>query len=814
MADVLIAGIGVENCAYSFDDLFSFEVPPALVPDVAVGKRVLVPFGRSNTLRQGFVFTLEKGAPDEGRPLKRVSSVLDAEALLTDETVKLARYLREQTFCTYFTAARAMLPGGMCLRTERVYSLPERPAPEALTIAEREVVSLLAASKKGEREGALMKKLGLGDDAVLKALLKRGVIRSETDAFGGVNALSVKMVRLTGEVPPEIPLTAKQRQVTELLETFDTATVREISYYTGCSDAVVRALVKKGICELYDAPVWRVPEGAAAAKPAKKAVLSAKQKKAYETLLAAYERGQGETALLYGVTGSGKTNVYLSLIDRVLADGKNAIVLVPEISLTSQTYTIFRERYGDEVAILHSALSLGERRDAFFRIRSGDVRVVIGTRSAVFSPLANVGVIVIDEEQAHTYKSEMAPRYDARNAARFRAAYHGALLVLASATPSVETFAKASSGAYLFCELPERYGDAVLPAVTVVDTSSKENVAPGAAISLPLANALRETLSRKEQSILLVNRRGFNTFVACQACKHVLSCPNCSISLTYHSANHRLMCHYCGYSVPFTDTCPECGDKNVRYSGFGTQRVEQELKILLPEARILRMDADTTTAKNAHEKALTAFANEQYDVLIGTQMVAKGLDFPKVSLVGIVFADSELYNDDFRSAENTFDLITQVVGRAGRAEIAGRAFIQTQAPDNEILRLAARQDYKTFFQQEFLMRKAMTYPPFCDVCEIGFSAETETLAASAAAFFMKTLERLNNEEYSRKLIALGPLAPKLMRVNRLYRQKILIKCKNEARLRALISAALRLTAAEKAYKNVSAWAVLNPESTA
>ncbi len=813
MTDALIAKIGVENCAYHYDELYSFFVPQALAEKVAVGARVLVPFGKGNAVRQGFVFALTREDPGE-TPLKEIRAVLDDTPVLSDETVRLAEYLREQTFCTYFGAARAMLPGGMCMRTEKVYALLRRDLDfSALSPAMLQVVTFLNASKTGVRESVLLKKLGLQDDAVLKALVKKGVIGYEADAFGGVNALSVKMVRLTGELPEDAVLTPKQRQVYELLETFGTATVKEVGYYTGCTDAVVKALVRKGICELYDAPVWRIPESAASDAPVPKPVLSEKQKQVFDTLYDAYRRGRGETALLYGVTGSGKTNVYLSLIDQVLADGKNVIVLVPEISLTSQTFSIFQRRYGDLVTILHSALSLGERRDAFFRIKNGDVRVVIGTRSAIFSPLANIGAIVIDEEQAHTYKSEMSPRYDARAVARFRAAYHNALLVLASATPSIESYARAKSGAYLLCELPERYGSAVLPGVTVVDTSRPENANRMSALSVPLTEALRETLAKKEQSILLVNRRGYNTFVACQSCKHVLTCPNCSISLTYHSANGRLMCHYCGYSEPFRDTCPICADKNIRYSGFGTQRVEQELKSLLPDARILRMDADTTTAKNAHEKALSAFANEQYDILIGTQMVAKGLDFPKVSLVGIISADNELYSDDFRSAENTFDLITQVIGRAGRASIAGRAFIQTQAPDNAILQLAAKQDYTTFFEQEIGMRKAMTYPPFCDLCEIGFSADGEATVKNAAAAFFESLVRLNTEEYGLRLIALGPLQPKVAKVNRLYRQKILIKCKNNARLRELISRTLKLLAVDKAYRQVYTYAVINPVST-
>lgn len=818
MRCVQIANIGVENCAYSFDSLFSYLIPPALSGDVCEGIRVLVPFGNGNTIRQGFVFSVVSADEGTASSYKSIISVLDPQPLLDPEMVRLAELIRERTFCTYFIAAKALLPGGMCMKTENVYRvsdqaqlLPEIQDPDTFRL-----FALIRSSAKPLRENLILKKCGLTTAALLAKLEKSGYITKETLAFQQVNEITVRMVRLTEEAKTginEAKLTPKQRSVYSLLCDIETGSVKEICYYTGVTPGVVKTLEKNGICELYDLPVTRSKTDYAADTTELPPVLSEIQRKAFASLYSAYQRGGGETALLFGVTGSGKTNVYLSLIDKVLADGKNVIVLVPEISLTPQTILVFEKRFGNSIAVLHSGLSIGERRDTFYRIKNGDVRVVIGTRSAVFAPLQKIGAIIIDEEQEHTYKSEMSPRYDARIVAKYRCAYNSALLVLASATPSVESYAKAIDGKYVLCELGQRYGQAVLPDVITVDMTDKKNCNRYSAISEPLAHALEENLKQKKQSILLVNRRGYNTFVACESCKTVMTCPKCSISLTYHSANNRLMCHYCGYSIPFTDTCPKCANKNIRYAGFGTQRVEQELKSRFPSASVLRMDADTTTAKNSHEKALTAFAAGDYDILIGTQMVAKGLDFPNVTVVGIISADNELYNDDFRSAERTFDLITQVTGRAGRGSLPGKAYIQTVSPDSEILAVAARQDYKSFFRSEISMRRAMIYPPYCDICKVGFTADSESKAFYAANVFFQQVVETNNGSDGLPLIILGPLAPKVAKINNLYRQKLIIKCKNNNAFRALISDTMKKIMQMKECKDVNIYAVMNPDNT-
>ena len=809
------AHIAVENCSYGFDELFTFLIPAELKEVIVPGIRVLVPFGRGNVKRQGFVFDVSETEADASG-LKYIACALDREPLMDSEMLKVALWLRDTCFCTYFNAAKAMLPGGMCLKTEKTYRLvPDIADMQSLSDSERAVISFLARAKEYKRETEIVKKCGLEKDgSVLSRLEDRGVIVCDKSAFGGVKDLSVRKVALSPDhlaSGSESGLSEKQKAIVDFLSETQSATIKEIGYYTGVSSAVIKRLIEKGICFDFEDTVLRTPEKNPK-KSGKKHVLSERQRTVYEKLYSEYKSGSPKPALLFGVTGSGKTSVYLELIDRVLEDGRTALVLVPEIALTPQTLSLFSDRFGENTAVLHSALSAGERYDEWKRVKNGDAKVVIGTRSAVFAPLDNIGIIIIDEEQEHTYKSEMSPRYNAKEVARFRSAYHKALLVLASATPSVETYARAVSGRYTLCELSERYGKAVLPEVLTVDMTDKELLTSFSAVSAPLENELRKNLEAGEQSILLINRRGYNTFVVCKACKHVLTCPKCSISLTYHSANGRLMCHYCGYSAEYTDTCPECGERNIRYSGFGTQRVEQEMKVKFPSARILRMDADTTSAKNAHDKAFSAFANGEYDIMLGTQMVAKGLDFPNVTLVGVASADNELYNDDFRCSERTFDLVTQVVGRAGRGEKKGRAVIQTVSPENNIINIASKQDYKAFFKQEMVMRKAMIYPPFCDICVIGFSSFSESLTNDCARSFFDLLKEAVGERPGQHIIVLGPLPPRVSKLNDCYRQRIIIKCKNSSDFRNMISELLKNIMSDKKYKNVGIYSDMNPEN--
>lgn len=810
-----IAKVAVENAAYSFDDAFDYTIPQDLANKVQPGVRVLVPFGNGNKKRQGFVFALRQ--PKADKKCKAIAEVLDDEPLLNNELLRLAVFLKELTFCTLFEAAKAMLPSGIGLHFVLSYILNPAYAEEISTedAAQQAVVEYLREKAVYVKRDKILKDLGYKKDTpLLETMAKKGILLCNTDAQRKIGDATVKMARLTAFyfefADGAGKLTKKQKEVVAFLENVGTASVKEICYFTGVTAAVISTLVGKGIIEFFENEIFRRPKFEKQTSVKTPIHLTVAQQSVFNGLYSQLQAESPKTALLFGVTGSGKTQIFLRLIDAVLKTDKGVILMVPEISLTPQMLSIFYERYGSQVAVFHSALSMGERLDEWKRVKKGEAKIALGTRSAVFAPFENLGLIVMDEEQEHTYKSEMSPRYHARDVARFRAKNHNALLLLASATPSLESYARAKSGQYALYTITERYGNAVLPEVlTVSNTLSNTDTQ----LSDALVCELRETLKAGNQSILLLNRRGFNTFAACSACGKVKTCPNCSISLTYHARNHRLMCHYCGYSEPFTDTCAECGTKSVQYSGFGTQRLEDTISELLPEARILRLDTDTTASRYSFENSLKKFTNGAYDIMVGTQMVAKGLDFPNVTLVGVVSVDQMLYNDDYKSAERTFDLLTQVVGRAGRGDKAGKAIIQTAFPDNEVIALAKAQDFPAFYDLEIQIRKAMIYPPYCDLCTIGFVGTDELLTKAASRAFLESLRTRHRAEYADvNLIVLGPIAPRLAKVSGKYRFRIVLKCHNNARLRALVSAQLKEFARNNTYKKVTVIADMNPEN--
>lgn len=810
-----IAKVAVENAAYSFDDAFDYAIPQDLANKVQPGVRVLVPFGNGNKKRQGFVFALRQ--PKADKKCKAIAEVLDDEPLLNNELLRLAVFLKEQTFCTLFEAAKAMLPSGIGLHFVLSYILNPAYAEEISTedAAQQAVVEYLREKAVYVKRDKILKDLGYKKDTpLLETMAKKGILLCNTDAQRKIGDATVKMARLTAFyfefADGAGKLTKKQKEVVAFLENVGTASVKEICYFTGVTAAVISTLVGKGIIEFFENEIFRRPKFEKQTSVKTPIHLTVAQQSVFNGLYSQLQAESPKTALLFGVTGSGKTQIFLRLIDAVLKIDKGVILMVPEISLTPQMLSIFYERYGSQVAVFHSALSMGERLDEWKRVKKGEAKIALGTRSAVFAPFENLGLIVMDEEQEHTYKSEMSPRYHARDVARFRAKNHNALLLLASATPSLESYARAKSGQYALYTITERYGNAVLPEVLTVSNTLSNT---GTRLSDALVCELRETLKAGNQSILLLNRRGFNTFAACSACGKVKTCPNCSISLTYHARNHRLMCHYCGYSEPFTDTCAECGTKSVQYSGFGTQRLEDTISELLPEARILRLDTDTTASRYSFENSLKKFTNGAYDIMVGTQMVAKGLDFPNVTLVGVVSVDQMLYNDDYKSAERTFDLLTQVVGRAGRGDKAGKAIIQTAFPDNEVIALAKAQDFPAFYDLEIQIRKAMIYPPYCDLCTIGFVGTDELLTKAASRAFLESLRTRHRAEYADvNLIVLGPIAPRLAKVSGKYRFRIVLKCHNNARLRALVSAQLKEFAKNNTYKKVTVIADMNPEN--
>lgn len=821
MARILVAKVAVENVAYHFDKAYDYRVPDSLRGRALPGCRVSVPFGKGNRKRFGMLFSLSE--EEQAGPLKQVSTVLDDTPILNEEMLRLAVWLKAHTFCTLYEAVRTVLPSGINLRHHVKYAVSQQGAAQAFTLPQQEhvVLELLRKRRIYVSEEQILRQAGLnGDTSVLQRLVQKGLILRNDEAVRRVGDATVRMARLcaTQEELESLrpPLTQKQRAVTDVLQDVGCASVKELCYFTGVTPAVIAALEKKGAVAYYDSEVYRTPAQPSSPEPEQVCAppirLTQKQEAAFQSLLKQYRCGQGGVSLLFGVTGSGKTQVFLRMIDEVSAQGRGVIVMVPEISLTPQTVAIFRRRYGEKVAVFHSALSLGERLDEWKRVKNGEAGIVIGTRCAVFAPFENIGLIVMDEEQEHTYKSESSPRYHARDVAKFRCAQHKALLVLASATPAVESYAAARSGRYTLNVLDERYGGAVLPEVVTVDLCAESAAGNRTAISRRLFEELRQTLSEGRQSILLMNRRGYHTFVACRSCGHVVTCPHCSISLTYHRANGRLMCHYCGYSEPFRDTCPECGAQDVRYAGSGTQRVEDELAQLLPNARVLRMDADTTMSRYAHEDKLAAFARGEYDIMLGTQMVAKGLDFPNVTLVGVISADQQLYNDDYRSLERTFALLTQVVGRSGRGGMRGRAVIQTLTPENPVIRLAARQDYDAFYQTEILLRRAMIYPPFCDMLCIGFVGGKEVQVESASKCFLEQLKALSQSNYpEQKFIVLGPMPPRIAKLSNKFRYRLIIKCRNTQGFRAMIAQLLTQFPKDARFKEVTIYADMNPE---
>ena len=731
-------GVAVSNATFHFDKLYTYAVMPAQQDAVRLGSMVLVPFGRGSRARMGVVLACD--AEPESSKLKYLFDVAPASACLTPELLKLVYFLKERTFCTYYEAVKAVIP----------YGAQYKPAVAA--------------------------------DGVTPVLQKQLTRHTENS------------YQLAGELPAKPKPTAKQLAAVALLSG-GPRTQGELEE-KGISRAVLDNLCTKGVLactrvnrsiDLYASiPLQNEP-----------IVLTEEQQAAYGALLPHLEDTAPHSALLYGVTGSGKTLVFLKLIERCLQLGRKALVLVPEISLTPQMILRLKSQFGRRVAVQHSALNHTERLLQWQMIQDGGADIVVGTRSAIFSPLENIGLVIIDEEQEHTYRSESAPRYSAHEVARQRAAENGALLLLASATPSTESYFAAQKGRTQLVRLTKRYGGNPLPSVQIVDMRAELASGNPREISLALEDAIRRNLEAHKQTILLLNRRGYQTVAQCEDCREVLKCPKCSVPMVYHKANHKLLCHYCGSQMdPPPKNCPACGGK-LQYRGFGTQKAEEELAKLFPEARILRMDQDSTAAKDAHEKLLARFADHEYDIMVGTQMVAKGLDFEDVTLVGVLGIDSLLFAQGFRAYETVFSLITQVVGRSGRAKDPGFAIIQTTDPDNPVLNLAAAQDYDAFFEQEIAYRRLGLYPPFCGLCVIGFAGGKEIEVARAAARFSALLGQQAAKQPDLPLRVLGPTPGNIEKINDTYRYKLTIKCRNDRRFRDLVRETLGLYEREK-----------------
>lgn len=816
MGLLTVAKVAVENTAFSFDMLFDYSVPDYLCTEVCAGKRVLVPFGKGSKKRVGIVFSVSEGEIT-AKALKKIDSVIDDEPLITREMLLTANYIHDRTFCTYFEACKMFLPLGFSMSVNLLYAV--NPDFSGIVNGENEnkIYSYLKEKNSFLKAETIATACKLKKcDEVLDNMVSLGILLKNIDTQRRINDATVKMVRLkvdTDENADVISkLTKKQKEIIKILNDVGTASVKEICYFTGYTAAVVTALANKGIVEFYENEVYRSPYSDVDEPNPDEILLSDEQNSALQGILELYKSNQPKGAMLYGVTGSGKTKVYMKLIDEAVKTNRGIIVLIPEISLTPQMLALFYERYGRKVAVFHSALSMGQRLDEWKRIKRGDAQIAIGTRSAVFAPFGDIGLIIIDEEQEHTYKSEMTPRYHARDVASYRVGYHNGLLLLSSATPSIETYSKAKNGIYSLFELKNRYGNAVLPKVELVDTTYQSDMVLEN-ISKKLAEELRLNFENHKQSILLLNRRGYNTYASCTECGTVMTCPHCSISLNYHLKNGRLMCHYCGYSIPFTKKCSNCGNDAVKFTGTGTQKLEEELAMIVPDAKVLRMDTDTTSSRYSYEEKFGSFAKGEYDILVGTQMVAKGLNFPDVTLVGVLSVDQMLFNDDFKSGERAFDLITQVVGRSGRGDTPGNAYIQTAFTDSEIVNLAKEQNYKSFYDIEIEMRKSMAYPPYCDLCVIGFSGEKENFVNNAAAEFVDSLKNLHTDHFGDvQIIVLGPATPKIAKIGGKFRNRIIIKCRYSKRLREFISELIKTFMKNKKYDDVSIFADINPES--
>ncbi len=811
----MIAKIAVSAANFAIDKPYSYSVPAGL--DVQPGMRVIVPFGRGNRRTEGVVLLLEAG---DGPGLKSVERTLDEAPMLSAHMLRLAAFLRERYFCTFYDAIRAMLPAALWFKTDDTYRLTEDQSWQEKEVRQKDAKKILEFLRDcgGQTGGQAIRSL-IGDadalEAALKYLEKKKWITGERSYTRKTGDKTEKIATLIAPAEEAMEYASRclrapmQKAVLELLCGLGSVAVKELCYFTGAKVSTVKRLENLGYLELAEREVLRCSE----IRPAKldgPLILNEEQNRAYQDLNAQMREENPGVALLCGVTGSGKTSVYLKLIRSCLDDGKAALLLVPEIALTPQLLSLLAAHFGETVAVLHSSLSAGERYDQWKRVRSGDARVIVGTRSAVFAPSSELGLIILDEEQEHSYKSENSPRYSAKEVAIWRGAKENALVLLGSATPSVETMYHAKSGDYRLYRLTERFGGRALPQVRMVDMREEIKQGNDLTFSLDLLEAISDTAAAGKQTILFLNRRGNARALVCVDCGEAPECPRCSARLTYHSANGRLMCHYCGFSQPTPRRCPQCGGP-LKTLGVGTQKAQQELQRLRPDLEVARMDSDTVSAVNTHEKILDHFKNDHVPVLIGTQMVAKGLNLPDVTLVGVLDADRELYSGSYRAAETTFNMLTQVVGRAGRGDAEGQALIQTMVPHHRVLNLAANQDYDGFYELEIQMRRIQKVPPFGDIAAITFTGQEENQVLKGAAKFRDSLNAcLQQPPYDGEVCrVLGPAPCAVPKINYNFRYRLTLRCRMTKQLRFLIAHLLRQFSKDGANRGVNAFADVN-----
>jgi len=812
----MIAKIAVSAANFAIDKPYSYYVPEGM--EISAGIRVMVPFGRSNRHTEGVVLGVEEGGA-EG--LKPVARPLDDTPVLSGTMLRLAAFLRERYFCTFYDAIRAMLPAGLWFQSKDTYTLTDDRSWQEKTFRQADGKALLEAllACGGSADGAVLRQTVPDEEQFEKAVsyllgkkwitAQRDFLRRMTDKQQLIATLAVSAEEAQAFAVTRSKAAAMQRNVLELLCGIGSAPVKEICYFTGAKTATVRRLAELGFVSLTEQEVLRCSQ----IRPAQldgPLALNEEQQAAFQGLAAQMEAPTPGTALLYGVTGSGKTSVYIKLIQKCIEGGKQAILLVPEIALTPQLLGLMAAYFGDRVAVLHSSLPAGERYDQWKRVRSGEAKLVVGTRSAVFAPCPNLGLVILDEEQEHSYKSENTPRYHAREVALWRGLKEQALVLLGSATPSIESMFHAKSGTYKLYNLRNRFGGRALPKVEIVDMRQEVKMGNDLSLSYPLQNAIRDTEQAGKQAILFLNRRGNSRALVCVDCSESPQCPRCSTRLTYHSANERLMCHYCGHSLPAPNRCPQCGGPMKRM-GTGTQKVQQELQDRFSDIKVERMDADTVSASNTHEMILDRFQKEKIPVLVGTQMVAKGLNLPDVTLVGVLDGDLSLYNDSYRAAETTFNMLTQVVGRAGRGDAAGQAMIQTFVPEHNVIALAAKQDYDSFYNLEIGLRKQLQSPPFGDLAVITLTGQEEARVLHGAAKLKGSLQSLLQQpEYKNEnCTVLGPAPCPVPKINYNYRYRLTLRCCLNRPLRLLLAHLLRQFSQDRENRGVSAFIDIN-----
>ncbi len=812
----MIAKIAVSAANFAIDKPYSYYIPEEMT--LTAGMRVMVPFGRGNRRAEGIVLSVEEG---DCTGLKPVEQALDQQPLLTDTMLRLAAFLRERYFCTFFDAVRVMLPTGLWFQHKDIFSLTQDLSWQESAVRQKDAAAILQMLSDcgGAADGAQLRAVVEEESAFEKAiayLLRKKWITAQQE-FLRKTADKTQMVA-TLAVPSEEALeyahsrpksAALQRSVLELMCSVGTAAVKEICYFTGAKSATVKRLAEMGFLTLSYEEVLRCRQ----IQPVQLTgplVLNEEQHIAYTGLCRQMQAQTPGVALLFGVTGSGKTAVYIKLIQRCIDEGKQAMLLVPEIALTPQLLGLLAAYFGETIAVLHSSLPVGERYDQWKRIRSGQAKVVVGTRSAVFAPCSKLGLLILDEEQEHSYQSENTPRYHAKEVAMWRGVREQSLILLGSATPSVETMYHAKAGDYRLYTLGQRYNGKPLPKVEIVDMREQLCQGNDLALSYPLLDALRRNADAGKQAILFLNRRGNSRALVCVDCREAPECPRCSARLTYHSANQRLMCHYCGFSQPVTQQCPVCGGA-MKQIGVGTQKVQQQLQAVFPDMEVDRMDADTVSATTPHEKILSHFANNKVPVLIGTQMVAKGLNLPDVTLVGVLDADLGLYTDSYRAAETTFNMLTQVIGRAGRGDTGGQAMIQTMVPEHKVIGLAARQDYEGFYALEINLRRVQQCPPFADLAMITFTGQEEARVLRGAVKFRDSLAQcLKEPAYAQPdSTVLGPAPCPVVKINHMFRYRLTLRCKMQKSMRLLLAHLLRQFAQDKENRGLSAYIDIN-----